>query len=126
MQFSLVVNNLQLFLITGGTWGEMINSRHAIITADTLVWSGLYNNYDLFTTVCILLLGVYTVPVTGQYVIMMHAIAEYDGPLELDVMVDNNKIYSTHTHTTNDYAYEGNTVVVHLNQVIEQSWLKLT
>ena len=55
-------------------------------------------------------------PVTGDYVVMMHALAEQDGQLWLDLYRNGDYVLSAYAHTTADYAAASNVAVVRLTQ----------
>ncbi|KAL8576673.1 hypothetical protein ACOMHN_025148 [Nucella lapillus] len=67
------------------------------------------NSYDPNT-------GVYTVPLTGDYVVMMHTLAEYDGSLWLDLHRNDDYLVSAYAHTTAQYADASNVGVFRFNK----------
>ena len=60
--------------------------------------------------------GIYTIPSTGDYVVMVHALAEQDGQLWLDLYRNGNYIFSAYAHTTAQYAAASNVGVVRFNE----------
>jgi len=60
--------------------------------------------------------GVYTVPAPGEYVVMVHAVAEYDGTLWLELTRNDDYIISAYAHTTAQYGAASNVGVVSFNQ----------
>ena len=63
----------------------------------------------------LLLAGVYTVPTSGDYVVMMHALSELNGQLWLDLYRNDDYLISAYAHTTAQYATASNVGVVRFN-----------
>jgi len=60
--------------------------------------------------------GIYTVPVSGEYVVMVHALAEFDGTLWLELTKNNDYMFSAYSHVTADYGSASNAGVISFNQ----------
>merc|ERR1719228_138193 len=60
--------------------------------------------------------GVFTVPAPGEYVVMVHAVAEFDGTLWLELTRNDDYIFSAYAHTTAQYGAASNVGVVSFNQ----------
>ncbi|KAK7501522.1 hypothetical protein BaRGS_00007326 [Batillaria attramentaria] len=60
--------------------------------------------------------GVYTVPVSGEYVVFLHGLAEFDGQLYLELYQNSNYILSAYAHTLANYGAASNAAVLPLNK----------